>query len=83
MRHAPKPLRYTCHQKLRKQMIQSLVKRDVVSACRGWVEKSLESLSKRECGRSQQAEIGGGGVFKVTGKCTVWGKDQGQMYSLT
>lgn len=74
MRRAPKPLRYTCHQKLRNQMIQRLVKRDVVSACREWVEKSLESLSERECGRSRQAEIGGGGVFK--------GRERGQRQAL-
>lgn len=48
MRHGPKLLRYACHQKLRNQVLQSLVKRDVTSAFRGWVGESQDIFSKWE-----------------------------------
>lgn len=56
MRHGPKLLRYKCHQRLRNQVLQSLVKRDVTSAFGGWVEERQDRFRKRECGRSHQAK---------------------------
>lgn len=82
MRHGPKLLRYECHQRLRNQVRQSLVKRDVTSAFGGWVGESQDSFSKWECGRSHWAEKWRTGHLKWQEKMHRWGEDQSQMYSL-
>lgn len=82
MRPAPRPLSYKYHQKLRNQMMQSLVQRDLSLPAgdglgRAWkvsVRGNVEGLSRQR--------IGGGGVFRVTGECTGRGNDQGQVYRL-